>query len=271
MSDLDELLARAPRIEPGGDPDDPDDPRTSLAWLLAMAARTRDARPAPVETSLVLTLEAELAARPDRDEALGQLFIDAASCLRRAALARREGPVLAVGDDDGVSLALRLLGQPELAAVDLDERLLAFLAARGIETHCADFLEGPVPPALRGRFAAAVTDPFRDLDGGLGFLCFAAACVRPGGELLWVDDPLWNPEHDEVVAAMARLDWHVADVQHDLHAYPLSLASFDPARVVEELAVDRAWIDALVARTSAWSSLYRLRRGTERRLPASSS
>lgn len=256
--DLRALLARAPRFEAEHDRDDPDDPHTSLAWLIAMAERTVAARPTPVDPSLLRALERDLAARPPRDEALGQLHIDAASCLRRAALARRDGPVIAVGDDDGVTLALRRLGHQDVCAVDLDDRLLAFLADHGVETHRADFLAGPVPEPLRGRFRAAITDPFRDLDGGLGFLCFAAACLRPDGELLWVDEPLWNPEHDEVADAMRELGWRVAEVRHDVHAYPLSLDAFDPTRIVEALGVDRAWIEALVLATSAWSNVYRL-------------
>ncbi len=258
LDELRGLLDAAPRLDAEHDPDDPDDPHTSLAWLLAMAERTVAARPTPVDPRLVAALERDLAARPAREEALGQLHVDAPSCLRRAALALRDGPVIAVGDDDGVTLALRRLGHHDVCAVDLDERLLAFLAARGIETHRADFLAGPVPEALRGRFRVAITDPFRDLDGGLGFLCFAAACLQPDGELLWVDDPLWNPEHAAVAEAMAGLGWRVAEVRHDVHAYPLSTDSFDPDRIVTELGVDRAWITRVIEATSAWSNVYRL-------------
>ncbi|MBX3274878.1 MAG: bis-aminopropyl spermidine synthase family protein [Sandaracinaceae bacterium] len=263
MSALDALLRAAPRSASVGDVDlagDPDDPRVSLAWLLRMAERTRDAAPAEVDPAQLAALEAQLADRPARDEELGQLHVDAASCLRRAAHVRGHERVVAVGDDDGVTLALRLLGHREVCALDLDERLLAFLAAEGVETHRADFLEGSVPAALRRRFTAAVTDPFRDLDGGLGFLCFAAACLAPGGALYWVDDPLWNPEHGAVREAMARLGWHVVEAHLDVHAYPLSLASFDPSAIVEALGVERAWIEALVTHTCAWSNLYRLAR-----------
>ncbi|MCA9607787.1 MAG: hypothetical protein KC619_19395, partial [Myxococcales bacterium] len=77
-------------------------------------------------------------------------------------------------------------------------------------------------------------------------------------ELLWVDDPLWNPEHDAVAAAMAELGWRIAEVRHDVHAYPLTLDAFDPSRIVEELGVDRGWIERLVLATSAWSNVYRL-------------
>lgn len=265
MMNLTELLARAPTVD-AALVDDPNDPAGSLAWLLHMAARTRDAAPAPVDPAVVDQLEAILRTRPDRDEALGQLHIDAASCLRRADLIDGDGPILAVGDDDCVTLALqrhsvpggRVEGRAAVCAVDLDARLLSFLAEHGVETHRADFFAESVPAPLRGRFAAAVTDPFRDLDGGLGFLCFAAACLRPGGALFWVDDPVWNPEHDAVRAAMAALGWRVVETQRDVHAYPLSEASFDPTAILDALDVDPAWLRALIAQTSAWSNLYRL-------------
>jgi len=260
MTDLTALLARAPTID-AALADDPDDPAGSLAWLLHMAARTRDAKPAPVDPDALRELEALLDARPDRDDALGQLHVDAASCVRRATAIRTDGPIVAVGDDDCVTLALRSLGHADACAVDLDERLLSFLGAHGVETHRADFFDESVPAPLRGRFAAAVTDPFRDLDGGLGFLCFAAACLRPGGALWWVDDPVWNPEHDAVEAAMAGLGWRVVETREDAHAYPLSVASFDPTAILGALDVEPAWLHALIEATCAWSNLYRLMLG----------
>jgi len=241
---------------------DPEDPAVSYDWLLGMARRTLDAPPADADPHLTEQLSAQLADRPSRDEDLGQLHIDTASCLRRAALVRADGPVLAVGDDDGVTLALRLLGQSAVVAADLDERLLAFLGSRGVETHRANFLEQAVPGVLRSRFASVVTDPFRDLDGGLGFLCFASACVRDGGDLYWVDDPDWNPEHDAVRSAMAQLGWRVMRVHNNVHAYPLSPENFVPDALVEGLGLDAEWLDALITHTSAWSNLYQLQRTT---------
>ena len=260
MRDLAELLDRAPAladVDPSGDPDDPE---VALGWLLRMARRTLDADPSPVDPTLLVALRDALAERPPRDEALGQLHIEAASCLRRAELVLTDGPVLAVGDDDGVSLALELLGAGEVHGVDLDERLLAFLAPRVEGAHRANVLEEAVPEDLRARFASVVTDPFRDLDGGLGFLCFAAACVREGGDLFWVDHPDWNYEHAEVRDTMRELGWELVETHELVHAYPLGTESFDPTRIVGELGVDPGWLHALIESTSAWSNLYRLRR-----------
>ncbi len=254
------LLDRAPPAPEPASGADPEDPAVSYAWLLAMAERTLAARPPSPAAELVRSLSRDLERRPRRDDALGQLHIDAASCLRRAERIRVEGPILAVGDDDGVTLALSLLGHTDAAAADLDERLLAFLAARGVETHHANFLDEAVPASLQRRFAAVVTDPFRDLDGGLGFLCFAAACIRDGGDLFWVDDPLWNPEHDAVRDAMKALGWRVVETHLDVHAYPLCVRSFVPDALIDALDLDAAWLSALIERTRAWSNLYRLRR-----------
>lgn len=284
MHPLDELLEsdRLGRLSlpvpgPGADPEDP---AVSLHWLLRMAERTREARHGAEEHGAeehgaedgpeVERLAELLARRPARDESLGQLFIDAPSCLRRArAILDRvgaEAPILAVGDDDGVTIALALLGARALHAVDLDPRVLEFVAKIGeelsvsIEGTRADVLGAAVPMPLRGRFAAAITDPFRDLDGGLGFLTFASACLRPGGELFWVDHPEWNFEHERVRATMEALGWEVVETAEDLHAYPLSLAVFDAEEVSRGLAVELAWVRALVEQTSAWSHLLRLRR-----------
>lgn len=303
------------RPAPGADPDDP---RVGLWWLMRMAWRThRRAREPwpPVDPARLAHLEALMETRPGRDEAHGQLHVDAASTLRRAqAVARvREahpGPVLAVGDDDAVSLALHLLsggphrepphadenrddtdhgdtdregadrhdsprrrdgpgravgrGASEVHAVDIDPRVLAFLRGSSegaIATHAVDVLGGPVPPALRGRFAVAVTDPFRDLDGGLGFLSFAAATLRRrDARLLWVDHPDWNFEHGLVRQTMAKLGWTVEETLEDLHAYPLTPAAVRLDALEAAWDLDAGWLAELVAQTAAWSHLHVLRR-----------
>lgn len=169
-----------------------------------------------------------------------------------------DGPVLAVGDDDAVTLALMQLGAREVHAVDLDARLLAFLEARGVSVTRADVLGAPVPEPLRRRFAAVVTDPFRDLDGGLGFLSFAAACVAEGGDLFWVDHPDWNFEHAEVRASFEQLGWRVVEERELWHRYPMEADTFeDVARAFPEHADS---IRAAARETDAWSNLIRLRR-----------
>src|SRR5690606_9235996 len=146
------------RPEPGAD--DHADVRHALWWLLRMAerscARALDPQPAP-DPELRARFTALLDPRPARDDAHAQLHIDAASTLRRAAkvrahVAAHPGPVLAVGDDDALTLALALMGVPDLHAVDIDERILEFLASAAasigsrIEVARVDVEGEPVPP-----------------------------------------------------------------------------------------------------------------------------
>ena len=65
--------------------------------------------------------------------------------------------VLLVGDHDATSLAFDVLGlhPRELAVVDVDQRLLAFLAP---DAYFADLRVG-LPAPLRGRFDLVLTDP----------------------------------------------------------------------------------------------------------------
>lgn len=255
---LDLDAASFPRPGPGADPDAPE---VALWWLTRMREHTRTATPPTVESAQIARFEADAAGRPPRDEELGQLHIDAPSCLRRAAKvheAAGDGAILAVGDDDLVTLALRQRGARDVHAVDLDERLLAFLEARGVGATRADVLGEPVPEPLRRRFAAVVTDPFRDLDGGLGFLSFAAACVAEGGDLFWVDHPDWNFEHAQVRESFEGLGWTLVEEHALWHRYPMHADAFED--VVAHHPGDADVIRAAARETDAWSNLYRLRR-----------
>lgn len=266
------------RPEPGAD--DEADVRHALHWLLRMAERTYRRLLDPArepDPQLLARFSSLLEARPGRDDTFAQLHIDAASSLRRAAhvrahLERHPGPVLAVGDDDAVTLALTLMGVPSLFAVDLDERVLAFLsesAARvgaRIEVERVDVLEEPVPERLRRGCAAVVTDPIRSLEPSLGFLLFGAAAMRRDGpaRLFWADHPDWSFEHGEVVETLARAGLVLVEVHEDEHAYPLDARTLDLPRLARELSLDPEWLRALTLATSAWSSLYVLERAPRR-------
>src|SRR5690606_779563 len=114
-------------------------PEELLYWLVTMAGHTyeRASEPAPpVEPALLARLEALLQRRPEPDDAYCQMPIDAASTLRRAQIALsiarasqggREA-IMAIGDDDAVSLALLLLGAENVHVADVDGDLLDFLA-----------------------------------------------------------------------------------------------------------------------------------------------
>jgi branched-chain polyamine synthase A-like protein len=270
------ILARhgCERPEPGAD--DEADVRHALYWLVRMAERTYrrlfDPPPAP-DAELAARFEALLAERPERDAEHAQLHVDAASSLRRAEIvrgfvARYPGPVLAVGDDDAVTLALALLGVPELHAVDIDERVLGFVAAAArsigarVEVAKADVLGEPVPPPLRKRCAAVITDPIRSLEPTLAFVLFGAAAMRRDApsRLFFCDHPEWSFEHALAVEALAGAGLHIVETHEDVHAYPLDAGAIDTDRMARELDLDPAWLRELASSTSAWSNLYVLSR-----------
>ncbi|MGE0785356.1 MAG: bis-aminopropyl spermidine synthase family protein [Sandaracinaceae bacterium] len=268
LADVDLSALGVPAPGPGADPDEP---AVALQWLARMARATRAASPSTVDPALEAELAEELAARPAPDRAFGQLHIDAASCLRRAAIVKdaaqraakdRTPRVIAIGDDDGVTLALRLLGLEDVHAVDLDEAILRFLAGRGVPTTRADVLGSSVPEPLRRAFDVAVTDPFRDLDGGLGFLSYAAACVREAGALAWVDHPDWNYELSVVQATLRTLGWAVTAEHTSVHAYALEPIGWD-AVIATYPSLEPA-IRRSLGRARAWSNLYLLERRTPR-------
>jgi hypothetical protein len=271
-------------VRPPPDADDEADVRHALYWLLRMAERTylRAVAPAAEPTldpALVHRLGELLGARPEREDEHAQLHVDVRSSLRRAMhvaahVRRHPGPVLAVGDDDAVSLALALLGVPELYAVDIDARILEFLAATAreagahIEVREVDVFEGTVPEPLRRRCSAVFADPIRSFEPTMAFLLFGAAALRRDApaRLFWADDPAWTFEHDQVVAALRDVGLEVAESHEDVHAYPLEPSLFAIERIARETGADASWLRELVAATSGWSGLYVLeRRVTERR------
>ena len=253
-----------------------EDPRAFLWWLLRMAGHTHrrllDPMPA-VDPELSRRLEELLARRPAEDAAHGQLHVDAQSVLRRAELVLERlsgsaGPVLAVGDDDGVTLALALLGARDLVAVDVDARLLEWIEASGralgtsVDVVELDVFGAAVPASLAGECAAVVTDPARSFEDCDAFLRFGAACSRrePAGVLIWVDHPDWNFEHAEVLAALPGLGLACEETIELVHSYPLVPAWLpDPHDKALELGVDPAWLARLFEHTRAWSNAYVLR------------
>lgn len=262
------------RVEEEGD----EDPRELLWWVLQMAVAThRRAREplAPVDVVLSARLEAMLAERPEPDEGHAQMAIDTASTLRRAqavldGLGEVASPIVAVGDDDGVVLALALLGAKRLFAVDVDPAVLGWLdeqtRALGVrfEGFRADVFEDAPPLEIRGRCLAAVTDPVRNGEECLAFLDYARACLvrAPGARIFWADHPDWNVELPEVLASLGARDLRVVEMLPLLHAYPVSAAWVPDveakarALAAHGIAVDGAALAALVARVRGWTHLY---------------
>lgn len=257
---------------------DEGDPRFFAWWLLRMAQTTyaRALRPLQRAPADVLArFEARLVRRPAPDERYAQLHVDAESSVRRAlavreSLADAPGRVLAVGDDDAVSLALGAMGVRDTHVVDIDRTLLGFLREAGetldspVATHAVDIFQQPVPAALRRRCAVAVTDPIRNGEDALQFVAFAAAALRRDApsRLFLVDHPDWNLEHDTLMSACRSMGFELSRVFENLHAYPLSPERF---ALRHEAAACLGWtqsrLDRLIAHTSAWSHLYVLTRG----------
>jgi hypothetical protein len=254
-----------------------DDPRELLYFLLRMAehtyARLREPLP-PLDPAHLARMERLLEARPLADDAHCQMPIDAASTLRRALVALEHacthpGPVLAVGDDDAVTVALALLGADDVHALDVDEALLAFLASAAeaaggrITPHRVDLFADPLPEALEAACSVVLTDPVRSFGPCLAFLDVSAECLRPGpsGLLLWADHPDWNFELDRVLEAVPRLGLHLVGVREHLHRYPITETWVpDPAEKARALGVDERFLRELLRRTRGLTHLYALRR-----------
>lgn len=262
----------------GDEPEDAEeDPRELLYWLLKMAVPTyeRLLRPLPaVDASLLRRFEELLRDRPRDDGEHAQMSIDSASTLRRALVAkryveRRPGPVVAIGDDDAVTLALALLGVDELVAFDIDERVLGFLEDKGrllgrrIETARLDVFEAPtssaggVPEGLEGRCSVAITDPIRSEDACLAFVDVGLECLVPGGTLLWADHPDWNFELGAVHAALAEQGHGLLETHTALHEYPLTSTWIeDLDGKAHRLGVSPDWLRRLASAVSGWSHLF---------------
>jgi hypothetical protein len=254
-----------------------DDPRELLYFLVRMAkptyARLREPLP-PVDAALLERLERLLEARHGADEAPCQMPIVPESALRRASIAfeharAHPGPILAVGDDDAVTVALALLGLSDLHALDVDEALLAFLeraaasAGGRVRTHRVDLFEDALPAELEGRCAVVLTDPVRSYGPCLAFLHVSAACLRVGetGRLLWADHPDWNFELDRVLEPLPRLGLRQRAVHEHLHRSPITETWVpDPVGKAEALGLPEPFFRELVRRTRAFTHLYELER-----------
>lgn len=251
------------------------DPRELVWWLLAMASSTfrRELAPPPcVEPGFVARLGELLAGRPALAAEHAQLHVDVASVARRAmvvkdGLAAAPGPILAVGDDDGVAVALALLGVRELCVVDIDERVLEFSMTAGhavgadLRVGCVDVFEDPPPRPWRGAFSAVITDPIRSFEPCLAFLAYGASCLRRTGAagLYWADHPAWNLEVEAVLAELPRLGLSLRTCHPDWHRYPVAAEWLgDLHAKAGEIGAEPAWLAELAAVVSGWSHLYEL-------------
>jgi hypothetical protein len=268
-------LGRPGAVVEAADPD----PGELVWWLLAMVEPTyrRTVEPATVaHPDLVRRLDVLLAGRPSLAAEHAQLHIDSASVARRAAvvharLGEAPGPVLAVGDDDGVAVALALLGVREIVVVDIDERVLEFVAAAGaaaggaVSVGCVDVFEDAPPVPWRRAFSAVITDPIRSLESALAFLDYGACCLRsdtPAG-LFWADHPDWNLEVPAVLAELERRGLSLRQRHEDWHRYPVAAPWLgDLSSKAAAVGVEATWLRQLGAAVCGWSHLYELHRAT---------
>ena len=166
-------------------------------------AGPQDAAAAPVVAVAVPAsldpLRAELeglaAAAPSADLALDQAHCTVETKLRRVAYLAETGrlaagPILFLGDDDLISLSVARSGHAsQLVALDVDERLVAFLRDAGIDARAYDARD-PLPDDLRGGFATVVTDPPYTVAGAELFASRAAEALGDGqGDVLFSFGP----------------------------------------------------------------------------------
>lgn len=232
------------------------------ALLMAQVTYLRLGQPAPAPPpDLVNRFEESLPQAPEESETYSQGRIDPASSCRRAMEVHRslggEGPILFLGDDDGTSVALALLGVANVWAVDIDPRVLDWLRGSGLPLSLQKVDLRYLPDSLLGRFQAVVTDPVRDgFLGGL-FLRAAQKCLRPGGLLFWADHPDWNPGYPRVQRWTERLELEPIRVLENWHSYR---GAYRDDSTAEFFGLDPDWLRRLAGEVRLWSHLHVLRR-----------
>jgi N4-bis(aminopropyl)spermidine synthase len=178
-----------------------------------------EARPEPGAVQRMRDLLADV---PPPLTDLDHVQATAETALRRALLLHgrydlSRTRLLLLGDHDCTSLALGVLGLRvrELAVVDVDQRLLAFLRRRSEELgtgarHLFCDLRLGLPPSLRAGADVVLTDPPYSPEG-LGLFAARALQALPGGErghlLIAYGHPPDSPALGlKAQAAMARLE-----------------------------------------------------------------
>lgn len=253
-------------------PLDDDDPRTLLRFLLRMARYELEER-APAfkhDPILLQRFEALIAARPPVSLEHAQLFIDAESAFHRAEILRRAssgGPILALGDDDAVSIALLILGVDRVEVADIDEPLLEFLERSAealgsrLRTHRVDVFEEAPSDQLLERFELVFTDPPRSYEDGLAFIAYGARClsVEPTSRLYYADHEDWNEEHASLSRALRGLGLEQRSKFDNIARYAL-VESWIPALDVRAsaLGMEASLLRELIALIPARSHLYEL-------------
>lgn len=174
------------------------------------------------------------------------------ACRRAEAIHERlkgQGRVLFLGDDDGISLALRCLGDYQVTALDIDPKVLEWLHQSAPEIEIVEADVRQIPAGLKGSFEAVTTDPVRSAFA-THFAEASKLCLKPEGWLFWCDHPDWNPRAKEQVRRLTRRGFELVQTKSNWHSYPATIA--------QEGAHDREtrWFLELSRQISLWSHLY---------------
>lgn len=192
---------------------------------------------------------------PEASHEFSQGSVDPASSLRRAESVHTRlqgsGRVLFLGDDDATGLALGLLGEYQIQAIDIDPRIISWLTEMGVDATVHDLRA--LPESYRGSFEAVVTDPSRDLELAGEFLNAAWQCLAPGGYLFWADHPDWNQAAQGLIERAQEMGLMLLEVQSNWHSYTPAVISDSTAH---HFGIRPGWFHELVQVARVWSHLH---------------
>ena len=216
--------------------------------------------PAPGPDSRLLEeFLARLRPYPEASQEFSQGSVDPASSLRRAETVHRHlqgrGRVLVMGDDDATGLALSLLGDYPIQVIDIDERIIRWLAEMGVSGEVQDLRT--LPDSYAGCFDAVITDPAADLELAGEFLKAALRCLAPGGLLFWADHPDWNAAALTLLERAQKQGMRLLEEQPNWHSYVPHVISDSTAH---HFQIPPRWFHELVKYARVWSHLYVLRK-----------
>ncbi len=196
---------------------------------------------------------------PEASQEFSQGAVDPASSLRRAESVHEylgaQGRVLLLGDDDATGLALSLLGDYQIQALDIDERVVDWLVEMGVNAEVRDLRQ--LPPGYRQAFDAVITDPSRDLELASEFLKAAYGCLTPDGLLFWADHPDWNQAAQLLIERAQGQGLKLLEVRPNWHSYTPHVISDSTAR---HFRIPARWFYELVEVARIWSHLHVFRK-----------
>ncbi|MGE0491239.1 MAG: bis-aminopropyl spermidine synthase family protein [Vulcanimicrobiota bacterium] len=235
--------------------------RWILRYGLRMAGHTYDRLHHPPPTpppAWSQAFEQLLPEAPAESERYAQGRIDFDSTWRRAqrlaAHLSSGASVLFLGDDDATSVALSLLGQFSIAVVDLDPRVLDWLAGSGLPLDLEQADVRRLPRRFQAAFGAVVIDPAREATLGAAFVRAARTSLGPGGLLAWSDHPDWNHAYPRLASLLRDL----APVEEQPNWHRYQIAYWDDS-TAHFHGLDPDWMRRLCQSIALWSNLRLLR------------